>query len=172
MQYVIRHYTWGVVEIIKTIISKDIIDLDKQVNDFMTARRQNLPVRTEVVVRTFPSVVEVEHKATIFYDEKFGQATPEASAPAASIPVAAAPVAASAPVTAPAAVKKERGAFWIQKDGSVTGKYNEEKFVLPQAVLDSMKAQGYADILLKGKQVRVVPNKFKKTALHPDYVSI
>lgn len=153
---------------IKTIISKDIAELDNQVNAFMIARRQNLPVRTEVVVRTFPSVVEVEHKATIFYDEKFGQATPEASAPAASIPVAAAPVAAPAP----AAVKKERGAFWIQNDGSVSGRYLEEKFVLPQAVLDSLKAQGFAEVLLKGKQVRVVPNKFKNKPTAPDYVTL
>lgn len=154
---------------IKTIISKDVADLDKQVNDFMTARRVNLPVRTEVIVRTFPSVVEVEHKATIFYDEKFGAAVNN-GAQSQSVPVPAVSIPETATQSAP--VQSERAAFWVQKDGSVTGKYLNEKFALPVAALESMKVQGFADVILKGKQVRVVPNKFKKTEKHPDYVSL
>lgn len=138
---------------IKTIVEEKTEVLDQKVNEFMKARRQNLPVRTEVYV----GVNGPRHKATIFYDENFSQKMEDQQ-----------PINHEADNT-----KKENtkiGALWIQENGSVTGNCNEKKTSLDKDDVEYLQQHGAMNTLINGEEVFILKNKYKKAKTHPDYV--
>ena len=148
---------------IKTIISVKIEELDKQVNEFMSARKQNLPVRTEVFVIEGGGSATVMHKATIFFDENFLQSKTGLKVDMShEIPEITKPKDAS---------KKEgMGALWIQKNGEVTGKFDGEDYGLPMDIIDRLDDGERVIVKINGKLSVIMANKYKKTENHPDYV--
>ena len=162
---------------IHTIVAKTVAELDASVNAFMTTRRQNLPVRTEVFVVPGEAAGSnfVYHKATIFYDDRFPLPPDYSTGAQVQTPVQQPPQVPYNPAVVNQAIaetkkQEDRGALWVQKNGSVTGKFRDENIAVPLAIIETVKSQGSAEINLKGVTLRVIANKFKKTAKHPDYV--
>ena len=141
---------------IQTFIRSNPVELDTEVNNFMRQRRQNLPVRTECYLINGMVI----HKATVFYDQDFrlGGSTiaAEQTQPQAAKPVS-----------------DKKGALWIQNNGTLTGNYNGKNVQLEgdQANTIRMMREGQKiNLVLDGDKAVVIPNKFKKTEKHPDYV--
>lgn len=152
---------------IKTVICENPAQLDKEVNDFMVMRKQNLPVRTEV----FVTEKAVYHKATIFFDESFNA---NKDSPGYDVIT-------EEPIEEYPEVKKtytkmpnERiGAIWIQKDGSMSGKFRDLPIVIPPEVKERIAVivQGKElDLTMKGEAVFIIRNKFKKEPRQPDFI--
>lgn len=141
---------------IKTIVSDDVNRLDMEVNEFMTSRKRNLPVRTEAYVLNFGDSTKVYHKATIFYDEPFG----DSELPSKT-----------------SSIREKVGALWIQKDNSISGTLDintkGERIGIPDNLAPSLaflKEDTELEMTINDHKVKVIRNKFKKEAKHPDYV--
>lgn len=141
---------------IKTIVSDDVNRLDMEVNEFMTSRKRNLPVRTEAYVLNFGDSAKVYHKATIFYDEPFADSELAQNT---------------------STIREKVGALWIQKDNSISGTLDidakGERIGIPDNLAPSLaflKEDTELEMTIKNHKVKVIRNKFKKEAKHPDYI--
>jgi uncharacterized protein (DUF736 family) len=146
---------------IKTIITTKVEELDKAVNDFMSMRGQNLPVRTEVFVIQNNDTYTVYHKATIFFDEFLGTKKSDDSKIIDE---------AEETATTPKKTGGKIGSLWKQTNGSISGMFKEEKLRIPPLITDKLTEEGRWTGTIKKEKVRIIPNKFKKIEKHPDYV--
>ena len=151
---------------IHTIIADSTEDLDKQVNAFMTQRKQNLPVRTEV----YPYDGQVWHKATVFYDEPFNQAkgTPKSDDEEVYDEMNQEEYQNSSK-----GKTDKLGALWLKKEGGISGKFKEENINIPENIAEELNDMSESDHLskvIKGTPVKIIRNKFKKEPKHPDWI--
>jgi hypothetical protein len=135
------------------------VELDTKVNDFMKEKGRNMAVRNFMIVA--PDGQMVIYQAMVFYDFPFN-APVKPAAPAMSYPGLK---------TEPAKpqVKTDRGALWEQKDGSITGKWNDEKISVPEEFVAQLRETGTCECSDHGMIVIVSRNPDKKEARHPDY---
>lgn len=146
---------------IKTIVSSDIGELDKTVNDFMIVKGQNLPVRTESFVVNFKETAEIYHKATIFFNETFG------TGPTEEIKISTATT-----QTFDTNKPEKLGALWM-KDSKISGTFNGKRLNISEDVAKKLIPLGMIDNLIleiEGVSSKIIRNKFKKETKHPDFL--
>lgn len=136
---------------IKTIVEPTLEDLDREVNAFLREKKINAPVRTE----TYVIDGEPYHKATVFYDENFGSTTQAANPDLSKLDKN---------------TYENKGALWIQEDGSYKGKWNDETISISENLIAQLEQNGKVELNLKGVDSIIIPNQFKKTEKHPDFV--
>jgi hypothetical protein len=153
---------------IRTLINKDIQKLDEQVNEFMAMMKRNLPVRTEALVWNG----EVIHKATIFFEENFGN-TNKMQEVIEEVESVEAETEIKEIEPKPKKENLKIGAIWKQKDGSLSGTINSKRIKIPdtikQKILD-LQESSHLNFEFAGQEVVVFTNKYKTTIKHPDYV--
>lgn len=139
---------------IKTFINKNSEELDTLVNAFMTIKKSNLPVRTETYIA---SDGVTHHKAVVFYNESF----PADSEVGTEVPGG----------TSPVSKPEKVGALWYQNDGKLTGLWKDKsKIEIDEKTASTLAGGSGVDTAMKGVLVRIIKNKFKDTAKHPDFV--
>ena len=153
---------------IKTIQANSLEKLDEEVNAFMKARKQNLPVRTE----SYDIGGSIWHKATIFFDERFQTEQPDAIEEEV---IRMDDEKVYADRNDVFQKKSEQspdklGALWWQENGSLTGKFKGENIAMTASVIEKLKANGKTEVKMRGVDVFVMANKFKNKPTAPDYV--
>jgi hypothetical protein len=141
---------------IKIIEAFSAEELEQKTNEFMRKVGYNCPVRDSMVLIQDGRLLR---QAVIFYDE-------ELSDHEEPINESAPPVQTNGNVTS----EPDRGALWLQKNGTITGNWKGKKVSLSEPEAKFLVDNGNIELSLGDDEVYILTSKFKKTSKYPDFI--
>jgi len=140
---------------IKTFVGKSPEEIDKLVNQFMEDKGKDMPVRQTIM---YDKEGNLNYKYIVFYK---GASVVERATEA---------------IHNPKKASGKLGSLW-QNENNYSGKLDDKSIKITKESWNDkfevreMQKGGYMRIgEIEGKKVRIIPNQFKKTEKHPDYV--
>ena len=130
-------------------------DLERKVNEFMKQVGYNCAVRDHVAVVKGRLVFT----GTVFWDGEKEEEKPPVNQTAS----------APAPPT-DTGQQTDRGALWIQKNGTITGNWKGKKVTLTQEEADFLKENTNMEAQFGEDYVYILTSKYKTSPKHPDYI--